>query len=339
MSHLPRAYCLLVGIVILSLLCCACGSRQKTEVSVPSASDEPLSPAPGAAEGTSPALQSSPAGDVPAAPAVQSAPLDPALAAVVNGAPITREVYEAQLAQARGQFLASPVSGAQGQQEAPSEETQALLAQLEAQVLQWMIDQLLIEQAAAEQGIAVSDDRVDRRVAAMRGSDASRFDQWLAASGMTLEELEHQVRLDILTAEIRDRITSQLTRRAPHYRVRHILLSEEARAQQVLQELRQGQNFIQAAREHSEDPFTRDAGGDLGFLPRGVMPPAFEEAAYALRPGEISDVVATQAGLHIIQLVEIDPDRPIEDTHWPAVQQRAFEDWLAQRRAQAVIQR
>jgi peptidyl-prolyl cis-trans isomerase D len=98
-------------------------------------------------------------------------------------------------------------------------------------------------------------------------------------------------------------------------RARHILLKvssdvtdEErtairARANEVLASAQAGEDFAELAKQHSED-VTAASGGDLGFFGRGMMTPAFEEAAFALEPGDISDLVDTPFGIHIIKLEE-----------------------------------
>ncbi len=99
-------------------------------------------------------------------------------------------------------------------------------------------------------------------------------------------------------------------------RARHILfrLPENASAEReervrslaqgVLDELRGGADFAAAAAEHSEDEGTAEAGGDLGFFPRGQMVPPLEDAAFALPVGELSDLVRTALGFHILRLEE-----------------------------------
>ena len=99
-----------------------------------------------------------------------------------------------------------------------------------------------------------------------------------------------------------------------------------------------GANFIAEARQYSEDQATRETGGELGWVPRGVLPPALEDVAFSLQPGQISDIIKADSGLHIIQVVEIDPDRAVSNELWPVVQQRSFDDWLKAQRAAATVE-
>ena len=108
-------------------------------------------------------------------------------------------------------------------------------------------------------------------------------------------------------------------------RVRHILINlpsddnderaaATAKIAAVQKEIEGGASFALLAMERSEGP-SANQGGDLGFFGRGKMVPAFEEAAFALQPGEISDVVETQFGFHIIKLEERQAGRvvPVEE--------------------------
>lgn len=72
-------------------------------------------------------------------------------------------------------------------------------------------------------------------------------------------------------------------------------------AEKILAEARAGKNFADLARKYSDDPGTAAKGGDLGYFPRGAMVPAFEAAAFILKPGEFSDIIETPFGLHIIR--------------------------------------
>jgi peptidyl-prolyl cis-trans isomerase SurA len=78
-------------------------------------------------------------------------------------------------------------------------------------------------------------------------------------------------------------------------------------AESLLAELRHGANFAELAKRHSADSSSRTQGGELGWFRRGVMVKPFEEAAFKLKPGEISNVVETEFGFHIIQVERIQP--------------------------------
>ena len=277
------------------------------------------------------------AGEETAAPAEStaqepSAVTDPNVVAIVNGQTIARTEYDARLTQAQTYFLGQP------QLDPQSESAQADLLTLQQQVLSWLVDEVLIAQYADQQGIEVTPSQLQTELNRMRGNDQARFDEWLTANGMTLATLQEQLRKEMITAAVRDQVTGSLSQRAPQVYVRHILLSDEVTAEKVLQELQGGANFIATARKYSEDQATRETGGELGWIPRGVLPPTLEDVAFSLQPGQISDIIKADSGLHIIQVVETDPDRAVSDDLWPVVQQRSFDDWLKAQRAAASIE-
>ena len=95
-------------------------------------------------------------------------------------------------------------------------------------------------------------------------------------------------------------------------RASHVLLRTEgkkeeevrARAEDVVKQARAGADFAGLAKKYSDDESNRDQGGDLDYFTRGKMVPEFEDAAFKLQPGQISDLVKTQYGFHIIKLID-----------------------------------
>ena len=104
-------------------------------------------------------------------------------------------------------------------------------------------------------------------------------------------------------------------------RVRHILIrgqdeASKTAAEKLLADLKGGADFAALAKEHSADPGSASRGGDIGLLPKGSTVQEFEEAAFALKKkGDLSPLVKTQFGYHIIQLEERQPAgvRPFEE--------------------------
>ncbi len=98
--------------------------------------------------------------------------------------------------------------------------------------------------------------------------------------------------------------------RARHILIRATMSSEEEKkkakekATEILQKLKDGEDFAKLATDYSDDPGSKLKGGDLGFFPRGRMVKPFEDASFSLKPGEMSGIVETQFGYHIIKAEE-----------------------------------
>lgn len=130
-------------------------------------------------------------------------------------------------------------------------------------------------------------------------------------------------------------------------RASHILFKTEGKdeaavrkqAEAVLKQARAGADFAELARKHSEDEASKAGGGNLGFFGRGAMVKQFEDAAFALEPGQISDLVQTSYGFHIIKVEEkrAAGQRPIDEVRDQIVEQLKWQQ--AQDRASALAAR
>ncbi len=186
------------------------------------------------------------------------------------------------------------------------------------------------------------DEAVDRRLNAIRGQFRSQleFEEALLARGLTPPEfriwLSQQERGAMLVqryvgskmseaqpvavseAEIREIFEAQKAALPPKpatVTLKQVViiprptddarLIAEERAEQALSRVRAGEDFARLAREYSEDPASRERGGDLGWVRRGQLLPEFEEALYNMRAGDVSDLVETQVGFHIIKLERV----------------------------------
>ena len=188
---------------------------------------------------------------------------------------------------------------------------------LQPLLLDQMITQKAIVAAARAQGL----DRDAEVQARIRRSEEETLQQ-----ALLLREVQPLLTEDALRARHR----TEAAARPPEEEIRasHILVASEADARAVITEIRRpGADFAEVARRRSTDPGARN-GGDLGFFKRGDMIPEFEQAAFAMRPGEISAApVRTQFGWHIIRLEERRAVAPpsFEESR-EALRQQAFEE-------------
>lgn len=95
-------------------------------------------------------------------------------------------------------------------------------------------------------------------------------------------------------------------------KARHILVESEDKAKEIAEKIAHGAEFADMAKEFSKDPGTKDEGGTLGYFTRGQMVPQFEEAAFKLQKGDVSQPVQTQFGWHLIQVEDRRERQPPE---------------------------
>ena len=306
--------------VLASLAACSSGS-------VPAPASAPT-----ATPGAQPIIPTQPALPVNPSPVP---PTDVPSIAVVNGQSIPLSDYENQVAQFQAALIAQGL-------DPNSPEGQAELDRVRQQVLDGMIDQALIEQEAKLKGVTVSDAEFEAAmqdiIASSGGADA--FAAQLAAVGQSEADFRAGQRAAMLASRMRDLVIADVPATAPQVHARHMLVDNADLANSLLTQLLAGADFNSLARQYSQDTLTRDGGGDLGWFRRGVLiSKEVEDAAFALQPGQYSGVVQSAFGFHIVQAIESEPSHPLTPDQLLAVQQAAFEQWLASLRAAANIVR
>lgn len=155
-------------------------------------------------------------------------------------------------------------------------------------------------------------------------------------SGLGLTEADYRglVKFDLLRSKIFDYVTADIKPFDEQVWARHILVADEAAANQVYERLQKGEDFAALAKELSTDTSNKDTGGDLGWFGKGTMVPPFEEAAFSQKVGEIGKPVQTDFGWHIIQVIGHE-DRPLTADQFDQAKQNAFSKWLEDLRAKA----
>jgi peptidyl-prolyl cis-trans isomerase C len=248
--------------------------------------------------------------------------------AVVNGVVITKVDFDRKLHQVKQHMLR------RGQ-----EISDDRLAEIKTDVLETMINEELLFQESRNKGITVEPEAIAtdlKRIKKGFATDAD-FKKLIAESGLTEAELQSDIeRGHVINKLIDNQIAALIVipdqeirtfydthpnsfKKSEQVRASHILIKidskaepsvkdeKKAKLQKIQKRLKGGEDFAVLAKEFSECP-SNIKGGDLGYFGRGKMVKPFEDAAFALKTGEVSDIVETRFGYHLIKVVDKKPE-------------------------------
>jgi peptidyl-prolyl cis-trans isomerase C len=319
-----RLLCLLT----LAAAAVACQKSAPAQAASTAASAKPAATAAPATAGATPTPAASPGAPGPVAPPAPEVKPVPALlpdtVARVNGDAITKAEFEGAVHEVEGQ---------EGRAVPPDQRDRVLRG-----VLDNMVAFRLLSQEAQQRHVVVSDADIEAQLGAMKKQFPTEqaFQEALKAQHMTVEKLHDTARSNLVVRKlIQDEVMSKIEikpsdisafyeknpakfQQPEAVHAAHILVivpptadaatkaSLKARAMEALAAAKSGKDFGALARQYSQDGSAQH-GGDLGFFPKGQMVPAFEQVAFSLKPGQISDLVETQFGYHIIKVIEKRP--------------------------------
>ncbi|MBI5032098.1 MAG: peptidylprolyl isomerase [Chloroflexi bacterium] len=350
MNH--RSIILGLTITVLAMLV-ACGEAPTTPVVViptnvqvsssaaPAATPTPAAKAPaptaapqvtGTAATAATPLPKSPLSCPPQTPV----PANAQLAARVNGVGIPLDLFNRQMAQAQDAMVKNFGT------DPKSPQGQEALKSLRQQVLDQLINDVVIAQYSESRGIKVTDNDLNTRIAQMiqDAGSVDKLNEYMTKQQMTLADLCLQVRNQILGDAALNDVTAPIPTQGEQVHVRHILVDTPALGTQVRDLARKpGADFAALAKQYSKDETSKANGGDLGWVPRGVLDPRLEAVIFDLPINQVSDVVTTQFGYHVAQVLEKEKSRPLPPEVIQNVRQDAFLKWLQAMRENIKIER
>lgn len=272
-------------------------------------------------------------------------------AAEVNGRPVPTAELEAEVRAFASSFGPLPP------------EMERELPRLRRGILERLISRELMLQEAERRGIRPSEAEVEQALARRREDVPDReFEASLADAGLDLERWRRLVRRDLVVERLQEAITAEVAvseqevsdwlarhrgtgERPDQVRASQLLVRTLEEAEAARRKILAGEPFGAVAREVSLSP-DAERGGDLGYFGRGQMPVEFDEALYALAPGELSPVVETAWGFHLFLLTdrkaahtrsEGEVREEARATILAAKREELFQRWLAGARAAANV--
>jgi foldase protein PrsA len=322
-----KRHTLLLLCVVVTLLASSCGAT-----ATPTPQAQPTSPAPLPAQRAQPTAVS-PAAKIEAALS-QIQRMEGTVLAIVNGEEITWDDYEATLRQSL--FTISQQYSVDWADPA----MQQRLRQLQNDVLKQAADRVLLRQMAKKRGIVVDPAELQATVDKEKSGimDSGRYANWnafLEANGLTDTTFEQMIADTLLLSALL--AAQQVDTQAEQIHIRHIAVTNQALADEIVAKLKAGGDFAALAAQYSVDTETKDSGGDLGwFVPDNIIS-ELKDAALSLPIGGFSDPILTRGGYTIIQVVERGPHE-LEATDLKQRQQQALMAQLEAERGTANIE-
>ena len=251
--------------------------------------------------------------------------------AVVNGSVITRADFDREMSRVQQRLLSMgrPVSASQ-------------LSAIKKRVLESLIGRELLYQESQKQGVTVQEAAINEQVSKLkdRFSSEAEFNRALSEANLSEAAIKSEFKRGMAIQQFIDKQFVQkvtvpekeskayydshpdVFKQPEQVRARHILIkvdpgadeSQKVEAREKLklvqEKLQKGEDFATLAKEFSEGPSSAK-GGDLGYFGRGQMVKPFEEVAFTVKPGEVSDIVETKYGYHLIKVIDKKPETTI----------------------------
>ncbi len=243
-------------------------------------------------------------------------------AAVVNGEEITLADFEKMVDLQKKQYE-TQYQFTEDTWKQEVEEGKTYEAFLKENVLENMITEMLLMQKADEEQIQITDEQIEEEFTKLRENFETdeAYNQFLELNGYTEESLKDMIRKDFTLNEYLTKVIDaeniddeaakayydeNINEYKQQVDARHILVKTEDEAKTVIDRIDKGEDFAELAKELSLDTTSAAIGGDLGSFGRNIMVPEFEDAAFSLEPGEISDPIQTIHGYHVIEVKNYD---------------------------------
>lgn len=227
-----------------------------------------------------------------------------------------------------------------------------------AETLDSLVTNKVIEMEAAKEKVKVTGNEIDEELAKLEESYGGEeaFEAALEQNQVTMDRIREDIEIYLLAEKMigasidvsEEEMKTYFEENKASFdqkeqvKASHILVEDEATAKKIKEQLDKGEDFAELAKEYSTDSSNAANGGDLGYFGKGEMAEEFEQAAFALEAGAISEPVKTEFGYHIIKLVDKKAEKAADfEDHKEEIKELLFDqkiqaeytNWLEEKKA------
>jgi len=207
-----------------------------------------------------------------------------------------------------------------------------------------LIQEEIVRRFAGEMDVTATDDEIREEIASRLGitADDESFDvvfqQELVRSELSETDYRQMIEAAVVTDKLREKFLAEVPESAESVHYRQIVVSEQATADDIKQQIEAGGDFAAlAAEDFNLDVVNKESGGDVGWVPRGVLDASTAELLFVLEPGEII-TIPTGRGLLVIEMLEKDGDHPVEEDQKEPLAFRVLADWVDEKKQALEVQ-
>lgn len=201
-----------------------------------------------------------------------------------------------------------------------------------------LVEEVIVRRFAEEMGVAASEDDISGEIATRMGLSSkddpnfqTRFQEELARTGLNETQYRDMAAATVIRKNLLEKFTSELPASAESIRYRQILVSDQAAADDLKRQIEAGADFATLAQESSLDPRTKSQGGEVGWVPRGLLEENIEEQLFAQEVNAVT-TYSTEGGAFVLQVEEKEADRTLDENQKSVLAQRKLADWIKEKR-------
>ena len=205
-----------------------------------------------------------------------------------------------------------------------------------------IVEETILIRFASEMDVSANEAEIRDEMAVRLGTTADdpgfdlRFQAELSRSGFSEEQYTQMIEAAVLRDKIREKLEAEVPSSAESIRYRLILVADQATADDIVRRVEEGEDFAELALELSLDTTTAADGGDVGWVPRGILAETVEDTLFGLEPDGLTTILVSSV-VGVFQVLEKEEEREIEPDHRLTLANSALLDWLGEKRTQLEI--